>query len=205
MKFGGTSVGSAARMKAAADLIAAHGTNRPVTAVVSAMSKVTDLLLDTTRMAEADDRAGMDANLAQLSTRHLEAAKELVPAAELERVNGEIADLVGEFHRIANGMQMLGYRPARAVDEAIAVGERLSALLVSEHLRSRGLAAEAVNAAQAIVTDAAFNNASPLMDVTREKARGRLMPILTAGGIPIVTGFNGATTDGRPTTLGRGG
>ena len=205
MKFGGTSVGSAARMNAACDLIAIQAANRPVAAVVSAMSKITDLLLDTTRMAEADDQDGIDRNLALLTTRHLEAAKDLVPASELDRVNGEIADLVGEFRRIVNGMQMLGYRPVRAVDEAIAVGERLSALIVSEHLRSRGLNAEAVNAAQAIVTDAVFNNASPMMDATREKAQARLLPILRAGGIPVVTGFNGATVDGRCTTLGRGG
>jgi aspartokinase/homoserine dehydrogenase 1 len=205
MKFGGTSVGSAARMKAACDLIAAQAAKRPVVAVVSAMSKITDLLLDTARMAETNDQEAMDRNLAQLSARHLEAARELIPAGELVRVTSEIGELTGEFHRIVNGMQMLGYRPARAVDEAIAVGERLSALLVSEHLRSRGLAAEAVNAAQAIVTDAVFNNASPQMDATREKAQARLMPILGSGRIPIVTGFNGATADGRPTTLGRGG
>ncbi len=154
---------------------------------------------------KSDDQDGIDRNLALLTARHLEAAKELVPTADLDRVNGEIADLVGEFRRIVNGMQMLGYRPVRAVDEAIAVGERLSALIVSEHLRSRALNAEAVNAAQAIVTDAVFNNASPLMDATREKAQARLLPILRAGGIPIVTGFNGATVDGRCTTLGRGG
>ena len=205
MKFGGTSVGSAARMKVACDLIAISAKNRPVTAVVSAMSKITDLLLDTARQAEAGDQAGMDRNLAQLEARHLETAKELIPAAELERVNGQVSELVGEFRRIVKGIQMLGYRPARAVDEAIAAGERLSALLVSEHLRSRGLAAEAVNAAQAIVTDAVFNNASPLMEATRKKAQARLLPILEAGGIPVVTGFNGATADGRPTTLGRGG
>ena len=205
MKFGGTSVGSAARMRVACDLITKHAATRPVAAVVSAMSKITDLLLDTTRLAEADDQAGIERNMTQLKSRHLDAAAELIPADRLERVNGEVEGLVGEFQRIVSGMQMLGYRPARAVDEAIAVGERLSALLVSEHLRSRGLDAEAVNAAQAIVTDAVYNNASPLTDATREKAQARLMPILRAGGIPIVTGFNGATADGTPTTLGRGG
>ena len=205
MKFGGTSVGSAARMKAAADLIAAYAAKRPVVAVVSAMSKITDLLLDTTRLAEADDQTGIDRNLAQLESRHLEAAKELVSASELATVSGQIAELIGEFRRIVSGMQMLGYRPARAVDEAIAFGERLSALLVSSHLRSRGLKAEAVNAAEAIVTDAVFNNASPLIDATREKAQARILPILRGGAIPIVTGFNGATVEGWPTTLGRGG
>lgn len=203
MKFGGTSVGSAARMKAACDLIAA--TDRPVVAVVSAMSKITDLLLEITRHAEAGDDAGMERGLTQLESRHLEAAAELIPADALAAVQTGIAALIGDFRRIAGGIRMLAHRPPRAVDEAIAIGERLSALLVSAHLRSRGLDAEAVNAAEAVVTDAVFNNASPLMDATRVKAQARLNPILERGAIPIVTGFNGATTDGRPTTLGRGG
>jgi aspartate kinase len=62
-----------------------------------------------------------------------------------------------------------------------------------------------VDAAEAIVTDDDFGSASPLMEETTERTRGRLLPALKAGRIPIVTGFNGATRDGRPTTLGRGG
>ncbi len=205
MKFGGTSVGSAERIASACDLIAAEGTHRPLVVVVSAMSKITDLLLDTTRHAEGDDQAGIDRNLEQLENRHFEAAASLLPAAHLGRVRGELGEIISDFRRIVNGIQMLGHRPPRAVDEAIAVGERLSALLVDEHLRSRGIAAQAVNAADAIVTDAVFNNASPVMDLTRAKARALLLPMLDAGSIPVVTGFNGATADGRPTTLGRGG
>jgi aspartokinase/homoserine dehydrogenase 1 len=99
-------------------------------------------------------------------------------------VRGELGEIISDFRRIVNGIQMLGHRPPRAVDEAIAVGERLSALLVGEHLKSRGIAADAVNAMDVIVTDAVFNNASPLMDLTREKARDRLTPLLEAGRIP---------------------
>ena len=62
-----------------------------------------------------------------------------------------------------------------------------------------------MNAGDVVVTDAVFGNASPLMEPTRVKARARLLPLLDRGTIPIVTGFNGATADGRPTTLGRGG
>src|SRR6202043_2395267 len=58
---------------------------------------------------------------------------------------------------------------------------------------------------EVIVTDAVFNNASPLMDATIAKAGARIRPILKAGAVPVITGFNGATADGRPTTLGRGG
>ncbi len=196
MKFGGTSVGSAERMRVACDLIAEAAAHRPVVAVVSAMSKITDLLLDTTRHAEAGDRTGVENNLILLETRHKEAAIGLGIDVE-----GDIGELVGEFRRIVHGIQILGHRPPRTVDEAVAIGERLSALLISAHLRSRGLPAEAVNAAELIVTDAVFNNASPLMDATREKVKLRLAP----SRIEIVTGFNGATADGRPTTLGRGG
>lgn len=208
MKFGGTSVGSAERMKAACDLIAAEAAQRPVVAVVSAMSKITDLLLDTTRQAEAGDQARLDFNLHQLELRHLTAADALLPAGSKDgpsHAHRQIFDVVSEFRRIVNGIQMLGHRPPRTVDEAIAAGERLSALLISEHLKSRGIPAEAVNAAEVIVTDAVFNNASPLMDATARNANARIMPILEGGKIPVVTGFNGATADGRPTTLGRGG
>ena len=62
-----------------------------------------------------------------------------------------------------------------------------------------------MNAAEVVVTDAVFGNASPLMEPTREKARARLLPLLEQGMLPVMTGFNGATADGRPTTLGRGG
>lgn len=205
MKFGGTSVGSAERMKVACDLIAAEAARRPVLAVVSAMSKVTDLLLDATRHAEAGDQAGVEENLRRLEERHLETAAALVAPAELGRVQSKLSEIVGEFRRIASGIRMLGHRPPRTVDEAVAVGERLSVLLITEHLKGRGLPADAVNAVDVIVTDAVFNNASPLMDATSQKAAECLAPRLQRGEIPIVTGFNGATIDGRPTTLGRGG
>ena len=102
-------------------------------------------------------------------------------------------------------MLMLNHRPARSADAAVAVGERLSALLVCASLEAEGTPSCIVNAAEIVVTDAVFGNASPLMEPTREKARGRLLRDLDNGLLPVVTGFNGATADGRPTTLGRGG
>jgi len=205
MKFGGTSVGSAARMRVSAALAAAEAKRRPVAIVVSAMSKVTDLLLDTMKHAEGGDSAGIAKNLSDLRERHRGACRELLPAARHEDVLAQIDELIGEFRRIMRGMEMLNERPPRSVDEAVAVGERLSALLVAEHLKAEGVAAEAVNAWEVVVTDAVFGNASPIMEATREKARTRLGPVIERGVMPVVTGFNGATADGRPTTLGRGG
>ncbi|HUP03188.1 MAG TPA: aspartate kinase [Bryobacteraceae bacterium] len=205
MKFGGTSVGSAERMRAAARLAAAEGARRPVAIVVSAMSKITDLLLGAMRHAEAGDAAGLERDVATLRERHHDACRELLPEARHAAVRAEIGKLIGEFERIAGGMAMLNMRPPRSVDEAVATGEKLSALLVADYLNSEGVAAEAVDATAVIVTDAVFGNASPLMAPTRESAQRVLRPLLERGVMPVITGFNGATADGRPTTLGRGG
>ncbi|HLI85973.1 MAG TPA: aspartate kinase [Bryobacteraceae bacterium] len=205
MKFGGTSVGSAGRMRVAALLAAEQSRKRPVVMVVSAMSKITDLLLDTMRHAEAGDRAGMETNLAALRARHEDACRELLPETRQAAAMAAMHSIIAEFERIVNGMAMLNERPPRSVDEAVAAGERLSALLISECLNAEGFPAAAVNAWDVIVTDAVFGNASPLMEPTRERAQARLFPLLEKRLIPVVTGFNGATADGRPTTLGRGG
>lgn len=202
MKFGGTSMGSAERICVAADICREQSERRPVLAVVSAMSGVTDLLLNTLRHAEGGDEKRVEANVEQLLNRHLEACAELEIR---DRAEVGVRDLIADFERLANGMLMLGDRPPRAVDEAIAIGERLTALILSVYLGVKEIPARAINGANVIMTDGVFGNANPIMEATRKKTQELVRPLLDGGVIPIVTGFNGATVDGRPTTLGRGG
>ena len=169
------------------------------------MSKVTDLLLDSMRRAEAGDEAGLASDVAALRERHHSTCRELLAPDRQEPVLAEIDRLASEFERIARGIWMLGERPPRSVDEAVATGEKLSVLLMAAYLDRSGTPAQAVNAADVVVTDSAFGGASPLLEQTRARAAVKLKPMLEAGVTPIVTGFNGATSDGRPTTLGRGG
>lgn len=201
-------MGSAERMCVAAGIIAEQQKKRPLTVVVSAMSRITDLLLDTLRHAELGDREAVDRGLQALLQRHIETCDSLFGTGGAEccrAASGDVQSLVHEFHRIANGVLMLGERPPRSVDEAIAIGERLSAAILARYLQAGGNAAQAVSGSDVIVTDAVFGNASPNMESTRERCAERLVPVLEEGIVPIVTGFNGATADGRATTLGRGG
>ena len=205
MKFGGTSMGSAARIAVAARLTSEQHERRPVAIVVSAMSKITDLLLDTMRRAEAADEAGVDTNLTTLRDRHIECCRELLPEPAQAAAMAGVTALIDEFARIAKGIMMLGERPVQSADRAVAIGERLSALLMAAYMNALGTPAEAVNAAQVIATDDVFGNATPLMDETRLRAAAVIGPLLRDRAIPVMTGFNGSTLDGRPTTLGRGG
>ena len=205
MKFGGTSMGTAARIRGSATICAEQRKLRPVVAVVSAMSKVTDLLLDTLRLAEAGKSAEVESNLKRLESRHVETCRELLPEPACSAAICEIGILVGEFQRIAHGMLILRERPPRSVDEAVSIGERLSSTMMAAWLNSHGCPAKAINSADIVVTDDEFGNASPLMELTRQRAEQILLPLTEAGVLPVLTGFNGATVDGRGTTLGRGG
>ena len=95
MKFGGTSMGSAERIEAAARLTTEQQAKRPVAIVVSAMSKVTDLLLDSLRRAEGGDEAGLDANLAGLTERHVTCCRALLPAGFQETAIDGVGGLIG--------------------------------------------------------------------------------------------------------------
>ncbi len=201
-------MGSAERMRVAADIIAEHSKTRPVAVVVSAMSKITDLLLETLRRAELGDRAAVESDLRALLDRHLHACHELFTgrtAAWKDAAVDAAHLLVSEFRRITHGVLMLGERPPRSVDEALSIGERLSSVLLAQYLEATGIKSCAINAAQIIVTDAVFGNASPQKEPTRVRCAERIRPLLEEGIVPVITGFNGATEDGRPTTLGRGG
>ena len=205
MKFGGTSVGSAERMQVTADLSAEQRKKRPVVIIVSAMSKITDLLLE-------DDPAGGGGRPGRHPFKPRKAQDPaprdrlaLLPECRHAQVLARLESVLADFERIANGICLLGEAPPRSVDEAVATGERLSTVLVAARLECDGTPAQAVNAADLIVTDAVFGNATPLMEPTRENARAKLLPMLEAGILPVVTGFNAAAADGRPTTLGRGG
>jgi aspartate kinase len=205
MKFGGTSMGSAERIQVAARICMEQRRARPVVAVVSAMSKITDLLLDSLRKAEAGDESGLDFNLHKLRERHHETCVELLDAPRRAIALAGVDALLADFRRICHGVRILGERPPKSVDEAVAIGERLSSLLMAEYFESVGVPAQAVSGADVIVTDAVFGGASPIMEETRKRAPAKLGPMFESGVIPVVTGFNGATLDGRPTTLGRGG
>jgi aspartokinase/homoserine dehydrogenase 1 len=205
MKFGGTSVGSPEAIRRAADLAAQAAAEHQVVVVSSAMSKVTDLLLDTMQQGEAGAEAAVEANLKTLLDKHLDAAAELVPDERRPAVEARIRELLDRYGRIARGMLLLCERPPRSVDEAVSTGEKLAVLLLAEVLAARAVPSEAVDSAELIVTDEVFGAASPLMNQTREKTQARLGRLFADGVMPVATGFNAATAQGIPTTLGRGG
>lgn len=206
MKFGGTSVGDAACMARAAQLIAGGAREGACVAVVSAMSGVTNRLIDAARRAEAGDANAGSGIVRALQIQHQEALGKLVRD---EQARGPIAEgleeVLAEGKRLFEGTALLRELTPRALDAISSLGERLSAPLVAGAVRELGLPSQPIEATEAIVTDGFHGGAEPLMQLTREECEASLRPILAEGVVPVVTGFIGATSDGVLTTLGRGG
>ena len=206
MKFGGTSVGDAACIRRAAEIVKSEAARRPVVVVVSAMSGVTNRLIEAAQRAEAGEDAGSPELIAGLGTQHETAAAELVKDTQRAKAITEarIATLE-ELERLLRGTALLRELTPRALDAISGIGERLSAPLVAGAIAALGLQSAAVSATEVIVTDAHHGRAEPLMLPTRERAEARLRPMLKAHIVPVVTGFIAATAGGVQTTLGRGG
>jgi bifunctional aspartokinase / homoserine dehydrogenase 1 len=206
MKFGGTSVGSAERIAQAAQLaVDTARKGHQVVVVTSAMSKVTDALIGAARKASSGD---WDPKLRQeLFDRH-KAVADAVTGSDPARhtaVLDAISTRLDRFEKLCFGLSMVHELTPRLLDAISGMGEMLAAPLLSAAIAARGVASEAVDATDVVVTTDQFGGAEPLIDETRAKASARLRPLIDAGGIPVVTGFIGATTEGVMTTLGRGG
>jgi aspartate kinase len=206
MKFGGTSIGDAACIARTAKIIADGAESTHCVAVVSAMSSVTNRLIEAANLAQCGDAAGAIAILNSLGQLHEKTLQQLT-AKEPERaaVRTALAAGLADGKRFCEGTALLGELSARTLDGISSLGERLSAPLVSLAVRELGFASEPVLATDLIVTDDFHGGAEPIMELTRDKTQGKLRPLLETGVVPVVTGFMGATSKGQLTTLGRGG
>lgn len=193
MKFGGTSVGDPTRIANLCDIVGRALPLRPVV-VVSAASKVTDMLLTAARHAK---EGRVDPKPIEERVTTLLGAFDL----STELVANEFAGLRAALDAIA----ARGEATLELVDAVASYGERISVRSTAAILRQRGLDAVACDAFDlGMVTDANFGGAEPLAE-SADLLRAGVTSLVDVGKVPVVTGFIGRTLDGRVTTLGRGG
>ncbi|MEW6286348.1 MAG: aspartate kinase [Chloroflexota bacterium] len=207
MKFGGTSVGSVEALRAAANIVhAARREWQQVVVVTSAMSGITDLLLEQARRAASGDITLLDEAASRLLARHDEALHELIgDAARQTEVSERVRELTSRFVDLCQAIAVLGEATPRALDAVASLGERMSAPLLAAVLEEYDIPSCAVDASAILVTDERFQNAHPDLEQSRPKFQAALLPLLEEGQTPVVTGFIGASPQGVVTTLGRGG
>ncbi len=209
MKFGGTSVGSADAVRQVVEIVRDIARQHQVVVIVSAMNaphlRTTDTLIEVARAAAAGHGSAAAEAAPALLALYMQAARELASPEECQALEPQLQAMFDYISNLSRSIAVLGELTPRALDLISGQGERCNARLVAAALRSAGLHSEAIDATELIITDNQFGNAAPLMDETRTRSQARLLPLLEGGTVPVVTGFIGATREGIPTTLGRGG
>jgi len=206
MKFGGTSVGDASCIERAARIVVEAKRENAVVAVVSAMSGVTNRLVEAAKRAGGGDREAGSTLIGELRKQHSAALAAIVSDEARRRdVTGVMNEILAEGQRLLDGTALLRELTARALDAISSLGERLCAPIFAGAVAELGVKSGAIAATDLIVTDTFHGGAEPRMDLTSARCEKTLRPLLNDSCVPVVTGFIGATAEGVLTTLGRGG
>src|SRR5215472_15839236 len=168
MKFGGTSVGNAGRLRQCAEIVA-QAANRDRMVVVSAMAGVTDLIfktIDATRHGETD---ATKSHLQKFVTLHRELIENLLDDSRKGEAENFIADIFAQLHSACQALSALRSDISlQTADSLVALGERISAWVLARYLQQSGSQAEFVRAEDVIVTDSNFGNAAPDLEETQK-------------------------------------
>ncbi len=193
MKFGGSSVESAAAIERVAAIVKARLPRHPVVGG-SARGKTTNKLLEIARAAVAGQRDHALSLLYALRDFHLR-------ESGMERT---VEDHFQELSELIRGLAILGELTPRSIDAVSSLGERLSSLIVARLFQSHGLHSVHADARKLIVTDRRHTQAAPLYPETYARLAVAIPP-LAEKSVVVLGGFIASTEDGVTTTLGRGG
>ncbi|NOZ04129.1 MAG: aspartate kinase [FCB group bacterium] len=201
LKFGGTSIGTPAQIRTALDIIADSASKGRIAVVVSALSGVTDRLIEMANRAAAKDMTYLDL-LDRLEARHIKYAQTLIGKENRETAINDLRSLIKELKNLLRGVSLLRHLTPKTLDRILSIGERLSVIIISHSLKSGHIAAEALDARRIIVTDETFGAARVKLDKTYSSIRACFR---ACSALQVVTGYIAASVNGNTTTLGRSG
>ncbi len=203
MKFGGTSVESAAAIERVAGIVRSREARRPVV-VVSAMGKTTNKLLAIAAAAIEGRRADYIQQIHDLRDFHSREARQVVPLDQRADLDRTLDEHFQELTELVKGLAVLGELTPRSIDAISSYGERLSSYIVALAFRHFGMQAAHLDARRVIITDKRHTQAAPNFPLTYAHLQATV-PAMARESVVVMGGFIASTEDGVTTTLGRGG
>jgi bifunctional aspartokinase / homoserine dehydrogenase 1 len=202
LKFGGSSVGDSARIKAVIDIIIDSQKDYGRLAVIaSAMQGVTNQLIEAGQRAYRGDKS-YEGLLSDLQARHKGIADDLLGPEPESPAHRFICQSFQELSEFVHGIWILGEITQRTLDFIMSYGEQLSCAIIAEAIQRRGIAANYVDSRTLIQTDLTYGAAQVNFDLTNWNL---LNHFRNRTDIQVVTGFIARGPENETTTLGRGG
>ena len=202
MKFGGTSVANAERIKLLVEIVRNRSQEGPLVVVVSAMSGITNLLEEACTRAAAKNEA-YHSTLDTIIRRHEECIGSIpfTPAISAQLIE-QIREPLNRLGIICRGLSLVGDLTSKTKAHIMSFGERLSSMIIKAALESSGISVNLIDSRDLIITDNEFLAARVDFDETNKRIGKFIDP---GKGIYIAPGYVARSHSGENTTLGRGG
>lgn len=206
MKFGGTSVANYEAISRTIKIVESKLAEKPIV-VVSALSKVTDLLYkicETASKKNSQETANLSA---ELRNRHLELCEELLAGNNelLAKAKAKVNELCDEMDTIVSAVCALGELSERSKAIIISTGECLSSNIICFAMNAMGIKTKLMNARNMIITNTDYLKAEPIVSEIEARVPAIVSEAFEGKDAVITQGFISASLDGEPTVLGRGG
>ncbi|WP_374504484.1 bifunctional aspartate kinase/homoserine dehydrogenase I [Flavobacterium sp.] len=202
LKFGGTSVANADNIKRVLTIIAEKAKNEKLVVVVSALSKVTDLLQLASQKAASNDESFKEI-VAEIEKKHLDTLKELIPVSEQSSLLSHLKRIINHLETLLDGCFLLGELSPRTADTILGFGELLSSYIIAEALKQNLKNSGYADSRELIKTNANFGKAVVNFEISNQLIADYFAS--NESQVVVLPGFIASTTDGIHTTLGRGG
>ncbi|MBG6111881.1 aspartokinase/homoserine dehydrogenase 1 [Flavobacterium sp. CG_23.5] len=202
LKFGGTSVANAQNIKLVLDIIINKANEEKLVVVVSAFSKVTDLLQLASINAASNDESYKEI-VAEIEKKHLDALKELIPVSEQSGLLSHIKRIINHLETLLDGCFLLGELSPRTSDTILSFGELLSSYIIAEALKQNLKNSSYKDSRELIKTNNHFGKAAVNFEISNQLIADFFAS--NENQVVIMPGFIATTLDGINTTLGRGG
>lgn len=172
--------------------------------VVSAMSGVTDALLTSGELARRGEIEAAKKILLEIRDRHFEALEILVQKKDMIEFSKHfISGQVRNLSAFLEAISVIEEISPRSHDQIVALGEKLSAHILTMHLRDMGIDSEFINLEEIAPED--FSEANrEFFEGAKKNIYDRVQPLLERGAIPVITGFFGRIPGGIVKAVGRG-
>ncbi|WP_413998750.1 bifunctional aspartate kinase/homoserine dehydrogenase I [Flavobacterium sp. W1B] len=202
LKFGGTSVANAQNIKLVLNIVLNQAKQDKLVVVVSALSKVTDLLqLAAIKAAEKDE--SYKEIVSEIEKKHLDTLKELIPVSEQSGLLSHVKRIINHLETLLDGCFLLGELSRRTSDTILSFGELLSSYIIAEAVKQNFKNSSYKDSRELIKTNNNFGKALVNFEVTNQLITDFFAS--NESQVVVIPGFIASSLDGITTTLGRGG
>ena len=202
LKFGGTSVANAQNIQLAINIVTKKSKKEKLAVVVSALSGVTDMLLNASQKAASKDENYKN-NIEEIKQKHFDSISLLIDSNNQNQLLIKINSQINQLQTLLDGCFLLGELSPRTSDAIASFGELLSSQIIATALQQTIPNSNFKDSRELIKTNSNFGKAVVNFDVTNSLIADYFNS--NKSQVIILPGFIASSKDGNTTTLGRGG